>query len=92
MSVTITEYQNVARSAQGDAVLAGQEPSLAVQVLELGETSEPFNGLTTFIHVDTDMGCRYQVGRPRPGPRSRVSTEAYLGVLAGLTITVWGDE
>ena len=89
MSVTITEYENLGRDARGNTVLAGQEPSLAVQVLEFGETSKPFHGRTTFIRIDPDAPCRFSVGG---GSQSRVRSEEYFGVLPGLKIKVEGDE
>ena len=92
MSVTITEYQNLGRDAKGETILAGQEPSLAVQVLEFGETSALFNGRTTFIRVAPDMPCRFRVGKDQGFSGTPVSGEEYFGVVANMSITVWGVD
>lgn len=91
----ITEYEELAASAQGHRIPAGQEPNVAQQQVAIGATSAQsvaFGDRTRFIRLHADAPCRVAIGdNPTASSTSmRIGgggTE-YLGVYPGLKLAV----
>ena len=65
MPVYVTEYERLARSADGPIVAAGQEPAVANQMLNVSpvaDLSTPFSAKTRFIMVHTTEPCHLAFG------------------------------
>jgi hypothetical protein len=65
MSLYITEYQRLARAADGPMVAAGQEPAVANQKLNIAgtpDTSAAFAAQTSFVMVHTTEPCHLAFG------------------------------
>jgi hypothetical protein len=65
MPVVVTEYSELAAAGSGHPILAGQEPSLAVQEVAIGGASaqsNAFSSATRFVRVHADAACRVAFG------------------------------
>lgn len=94
MPVDITEYQFLARDAQGNSIPAGREPGI-VQQVPIGGSSQqsaPFSPNTSFVRVHADSPCRIAFGPdPVAGAASvRMSGGAteFFGVMPGQRLAV----
>lgn len=86
----ISEYLRQPKDGISTVLPAGNEPALAVQKVAIGGSSVQslaFNPKTTFIAVNVDVACSYQVGANPTATTStmRISQDAtiYLGVKPG---------
>ncbi len=95
MPLDITEYQRLASDARGITIPTGQEPSRAVQQVEItgvSEASEPVSDVTRFVRIHADTTCRIAFGpNPVASPASQRlpggATEFY-GIDPGTKIAV----
>lgn len=93
--VYITEYERLKRDANAHGMQIPEEPPIAEQTLDLGDTSvqsEPFNGRTTVIRVHTDAICSRAIGEnpeaTADSARMVAGQTEYLGVHGGHKIAV----
>ena len=66
MPLDITEYQRLATDARGITIPTGQEPSRAVQQVQISgasESSAPVSDVTRFVRVHADTTCRIAFGK-----------------------------
>jgi hypothetical protein len=91
----VTEYTELSSSGGGHLVMAGQEPSLTNQQLNISGTSArsaAFGDVTRFIRIHSDTACRVAIGSNPTASSTSMRVGAggteYLGVMPGLKIAV----
>ncbi len=91
----ITEYGEIATAGRGSLIMAGQEPSIRNQQVEIGATSAQSGALsdvTRFVRLHAEAACRVAVGTNPTASSTSMRMGAggteYLGVTPGLKIAV----
>lgn len=91
MPLVVTEYSELAADAKGQRIVAGQEPSVAVQEVAIGAGSvasaNAFGDATRFVRVHTDANCRIAFAAApvavAAGTRMAAGSTEYFGVKPG---------
>lgn len=93
--VDITEYAELSVSGRGSLIMAGQEPSLRNQQVDIVGTStqsEALGDTTKFVRIHAEAPCRVAVGSNPTASSASMRMVAggteYLGVLPNLKIAV----
>jgi hypothetical protein len=93
--VDITEYGELAAAGRGSLIMAGQEPSIRNQQIEIAATSAQsiaLSDVTRFVRVHAEAACRVAVGDNPTASSTSMRMGAggteYLGVTPGLKIAV----
>ncbi len=91
----ITEYGELAAAGRGNLIMAGQEPSIRNQQVEIAVASAQSGALsdvTRFVRIHAEAACRVSVGADPTASLTSMRMVAggteYLGVTPGLKIAV----
>ena len=91
----ITEYGELAAAGRGSLIMAGQEPNIRNQQVEIAGASAQsgaFSDVTRFVRIHAEAACRVSVGDNPTASSASMRMGAggteYLGVTPGLKIAV----
>ena len=95
-NLSITEYEQLARGANGDRIPAGDEPSLVIQNVTFTTSSAQsaaFNSKTRFVRIISDVDARFVIGENPTASASESSlisagAPEYFGVNPGDKIAI----